>query len=112
MSWLSQAVSEFLFSIDSNLSYKFIEVCASGTDIPRSLAIKTTAQMIHNSLRETQTTSKWPPTPREIVESNDGINKNLFNLISWIAHPRGQIGNNGRAVMLPKSKVQKVLQIT
>ena len=67
--------------------------------------------MIRNSLRETQILSKWPPTPQEMVESNDDIDTNLFNLISWIVHPRGQIANNGR-VMLPKSKAQKVLQIT
>ena len=73
---------EFLFSSDSNLSYEFIKVCASGTRIPRSVAIKTTAQMVHNSLRETQTLSKWPPTPQQIVESNDDISTNLFNLIS------------------------------
>ena len=62
--------------------------------------------MIYNSLRETQTISKWPPTPQEIVESNDDINRNLFNLISWVVHLRGQI------VMLSKSKAQKMLQIT
>ena len=103
--------SEFLFSSDSNLLYEFIKACASGTGIPRSIAIKTTAQMIHNSLRETQTLSKWPPIPQEIVESNDDIDTNLFNLISWILHPRGLIANN-RRVMLPKSKAQKVLQTT
>ena len=67
--------------------------------------------MIRNSLRETQILSKWPPTPQEMVESNDDIDTNLFNLISWIVHPRGQIANNGK-VMLPKSKAQTVLQIT
>ena len=35
--------SKFLFSSDSNLSYEFIKACASGTSIPRSAAIKTTA---------------------------------------------------------------------
>ena len=44
--------SEFLFPSDSNLLYKFIKVCASGTGIPRSVAIKTTVQMIHNFLFE------------------------------------------------------------
>ena len=74
--------SEFLFSSDSNLSYEFIKACASRTGISRSVAIKATTQMIHNSLHETQTLSKWPPTPQEIVESNDDIDTNLFNLIS------------------------------
>ena len=40
--------SEILFSSDSNLSYKFVKACASGTGIPRSVAIQITAQMIHN----------------------------------------------------------------
>ena len=92
--------SEFLFSSDSNLSYEFIKACASRTGISRSVAIKATTQMIHNSLHETQSLSKWPPTPQEIVESNDDIDTNPFKLISWIV-PRGQIANNGR-VMLPK----------
>ena len=35
----------------------------------------------------------------------------LFNLMSWIVHPRCQIANNGK-VMSPKSKLQKVLEIT
>ena len=45
--------SEFLFSSDSNLSNEFPKTCASGTGIPRSIAIKATAQMIHNSLQKT-----------------------------------------------------------
>ena len=71
------------------MSYEFIKACASETDIPRSVAIKTTAHMIHNSLPETQTTHEWPSTPQEVVESNDDIDTNLFNLISWIVHLRG-----------------------
>ena len=67
--------------------------------------------MIDNSLRETETTSKWLPTPQEIVESNDDIDTNLFNITSWIVHSRGQIANKGRA-LLPKLKAQKVLQVT
>ena len=35
----------------------------------------------------------------------------LFNLMSWIVHPRCQIANNGK-VMSAKSKLQKVLEIT
>ena len=65
---------------------------------PRSVAIKTTAQIIHNFPREIQTTCKWPPIPQEIVESNDDMVTNLFNLISWIVHLRGQIVNNGSYV--------------
>ena len=35
---------EFFFLIsDSNLLYEFVKACASGTDIPKSVAIKTTA---------------------------------------------------------------------
>ena len=32
-----------LFLSDSNLLYEFIKACASGTDIPKSVATKTTA---------------------------------------------------------------------
>ena len=35
--------SKFLFSNDLNLPYKFIKACASGTGIPRPVAIKTSA---------------------------------------------------------------------
>ena len=38
--------------------------------------------MLHNSLREIQTTIKWPATPQEIAETNDDINTNFFNLIT------------------------------
>ena len=51
--------------------YEFIKVCASGAGVPRSVAIKTTAQLIDNLLRDTQTASKWSPTPQEIFVSND-----------------------------------------
>ena len=67
-----------------------------GTGISRSVAIKATVQMIHNSPRETHTTSKYHPTPQEIVLSNNDIDTNLFYLISWIAHLRGQVAKNGR----------------
>ena len=74
--------SEFPFSSDSNLSCEFIKTCASETGIPRSAAIKTTVQMIYNSVRQTQTTIKLPSTPQEIVESNDDINKSFqFNVV-------------------------------
>ena len=62
------------------------------------------------SLNNSQLKSKWPPT-EEIVEANDEINTNLFNLVLWIVHPRAQIANNGR-IMIPKSKTQNELQIT
>ena len=78
--------SEFLFSRDPDLLYEFIKVCASGAGVPRSVAIKTTAQLIDNSLRDTQTASKWSPTPQEIVDSNDTIDTNHSNLISWNNH--------------------------
>ena len=51
--------------------------------------------------------SKWLPTSHEIVESNDDIDTNLFDLISWIVYPRCQIGNNVRVVT--QIKAQKVL---
>ena len=42
----------------SDFFSKFIKVCASGTSIPRLVAIKTTTQTIRNSLCETQTLRK------------------------------------------------------
>ena len=42
--------SEFLFSRDPDLLYEFIKVCASGAGVPRSVAIKTTAQLITRSV--------------------------------------------------------------
>ena len=105
--------------VSQNFFFQVIQVCCMDLlrhvhleqVVPRSVAIKTTTQLIHNLLCDTQATNKWSPTPQEIIESNDDINTNLFNLISWIVHPRDQISNNGR-VMLHKSKAQKVLQIT
>ena len=103
--------TEYILSSDSNMSYEVIKSCASGQGIPKYVAIKATAQMLHDSIREIQSTVEWPPAPQDIIEANNDVDTDLFNLISWIIHPKGRIGDNGR-VMLPKSKAQKVSQIT
>ena len=102
--------SEYVLSGDNNMPYNVIKSSVSGQGIPRSVAIKTTAQMIHRSIRESQAPILWPPSPQDIIELDDDVSTDLHNFVSWVVQPRGQIGDNGR-VKLPKSKAQKVLQI-
>ena len=62
------------------------------------------------SAKQTLSNKSWPPTPDEIISTKYEINKDLFNLISWIMYPCGQPDDRG-LVKLSKSKAEKVLQV-
>ena len=102
---------EYVVSSDVSLSYDVIKAYASGNGIPKYVTIKTTAQLLSNSIRDNlQTTFNWPPTPQDIIEESSDVDIDLYNLLAWIIFPRGQIGKNGR-VELPKTKAEKVSQL-
>ena len=62
------------------------------------------------SIKSTPCEKLWPPTSDHIISTKYEINKDLFNLISWIMYPCGQPDDRG-LVKLSKSKAEKVLQV-
>ena len=66
--------------------------------------------IINASIKSTLNEKPWPPTPDNIISAKYKINKHLFNLISRIIYPCGQLDDTG-LVKLPKSNTEKVLHV-
>ena len=76
--------------------------------LPNSLTFKKMVK-INASVKSTLSEKPWPPTPDDIISRDYQVNKDLFNLISWIIYPCRQLDDTG-LVKLPKPKAEKVLQ--
>ena len=66
--------------------------------------------IINALIKSTLNEKPWPPTPDNIISAKYKINKHLFNLISRIIYPCGQLDDTG-LVKLPKSNTEKVLHV-
>ena len=54
----------------------------------------------------------WPPTPQDIINSEDTCHRSLYNFISWIASPNSCMdgGVSGRLSKTKSTKVDKICQ--
>ena len=72
--------------------------------MPNSLTYKKIGKTVNASIKSRLSAKQWPPTPGDIISTKYEINKDLFNLISWIIYPCGLLDDTG-LVKLPKSKL-------
>ena len=93
--------AEYALANQLNMSYKVIKSCISGGGIPKYVAIKTIAQMLHHSLHVNEMIIKWSPTHQHIVTMYYDRDINNANLVSWIIYREEK-------VKLSNSKVEKV----
>ena len=55
--------------------------------------------MLHTELIDDleNQTQQWPPTPNDIIQSENVVNKYLFNQIAWIIEPNQSLKQDGLA---------------
>ena len=99
--------SELVVSKENDSLFNAENIVSS---LPCSLVLKKVGNIVHNSVKSTTKDSSWPPTPQDIIESNCEINKDLFNLLSWIICPDSKLDDSGIAT-IPKTKREKVRQL-
>ena len=100
---------EFVVSKETDKSDDFSNIQLISS-LPSSLTFKRPVKMINTSIKSTITDKPWSPTRDDIISTKYNLNKHLFNLICWIIYSCGQLDDTGM-VKLPKSKVEKVIQI-
>ena len=96
---------EYDLASQLHMSYKVIKSCVSGWGIPKYVAIKTIAQMLHHLLHVNEIKVKWSPKHQLIVTTNNDRDIDNVNLVSWIIYPKER-------VKLSYWKVEKVSWVT
>lgn len=102
--------SEFVYRSGVELVADCVNAALLGGGIPKSLTLKSTARIIHESINESKENIKWPPTPQDIIDSESNVNMDLHNELAWIVNPNGQLDDDGR-VQLSKTKATKLVQV-
>ena len=89
-----------------------IKSAAAGGAISKTASIRNTARMLHTELIDDleNQTQQWPPTPNDIIQSENVVNKYLFNQIAWIIEPNQSLNQDGLA-NLSDRKTLKVKQM-
>ena len=78
--------SEYVVPADVNILPDAIHAISTGEGITNYLQLKSIAQNISKEI-QSKPKKPWPPTPQDIVESEETYNKRLFNFIAWIVSP-------------------------
>ena len=107
---MSNSKTEYIISEEKDKMIDF-DGFSSNSSLPSSVLLKRVGKFINGSIKTKSNEKLWPPTPEDIITTKYDVNRDLYNLLSWIIFPKGQLGDNG-IVKLPSTKVEKVLQIT
>ena len=101
--------SEYVYSSDIRILPDAIHSNVTGEGITNHIQLKSISRMISQNI-QCHPKYPWPPTPQQIIESDDLIDKRLYNMIAWIVNPNGYIGKDGY-VNLTTRKSTKVSEI-
>ena len=82
---------EYDLASQLHMSYKVIKSCVSGWGIPKYVAIKAIAQMLHHLLHVNEIKVKWSPKHQLIVTTNNDRDIDNVNLVSWIIYPKERV---------------------
>ena len=102
----------YILPSEINLTANCIKSAAAGGAISKTASIRNTARMLHKELIDDleNQTQQWPPTPNDIIQSENVVNKYLFNQIAWIIEPNQSLNQDGLA-NLSDRKTLKVKQM-
>ena len=102
-------VSEYVLPSGFDFVPNAISTLATGGGIQNSMMLKNLARKITYEIQSRPKTP-WPPTPHQIIDSEDDVNVDLYNLLALIVNPKSCIDNTG-IVRLSESKAIKVNNI-
>ena len=101
--------TEFIMSSEVNILPDVIHSIVPGKGITNHLQLKAISRLISKNI-QSQEKYSWPPTPQEIIERDDMLDKRLYNIIAWIVSPNSYMGKDGY-VNLSSHKATKVSEI-
>ena len=105
----SSTTSEFVYSSSIHFTPGAISSAVTGNGIETSLMLKNLARRISNQIKS-RPKNPWPPTPQQIIQSEDDVNMNLYNFLALVASPYSTIDNTC-TVRLSESKATKITKI-
>ena len=103
------SASEFIMSSDITILPDAIHSIVTGKGITNLLQLKAISRLISKDI-QSQEKYSWPPTPQEIIERDDMLDKRMYNIIAWIVSPNSYMGKDGY-VNLSSNKATKVSEI-
>ena len=105
----SKVCSEYVYSSRTDFTPGLIQSAITGNGIETSIMVKNLASRIGHNIKA-RPQSDWPPTPQQIIESNDDVNMDLYNFLALLVSPGSSIDNTG-TVRLSESKTKKVVKL-
>ena len=105
----SANTSEYVLSSDMSILPDAINSIVTGEGITNHLQLKAISRLISKNI-QSQPKYAWPPTPQEIIDRDDLLDKRLYNLIAWVVSPNSYMGRDGY-VNLSTRKSVKVSEI-
>ena len=105
----SKTVSEYVYSSSVDFAPGVIQSAITGNGIETSIMVKNLASRITASIKA-RPNIDWPPTPQEIIESDDDVNMDLYNFLALLVSLDSSFDNTG-TVRISESKTTKIIKI-
>ena len=87
-----------------------IHAINTGKSITNHIQLRSISRSISDEIKCDVPNQPWPPTPQNLIELDDPLNRRLFNLVSWIISPNSYAGKDG-FVKFSDRKAIKVKEI-
>ena len=99
-------ISEYVLPSYIDFLPNVVNLLAAENDIQNSLMLKSITCTISEEIKSRPLTL-WPPTPQQIIDSEDNVSIKLYNLLALIVSPNSSIDHTG-TVRLSEVKATKV----
>ena len=87
-----------------------IHAINTGQGITNHIQLRSISRSISDEIKCDVLSQPWLPTPQNLIEAADPLNRRLFNLVSWIVSPNSYASKDG-FVKLSDRKAVKVKEI-
>ena len=101
--------SEYVLPSDRSVLPNAIHSIVTGSGITNHIQLKALSRQISKNI-QSHPKLPWPPTPQDVIEGNEILDKRLYNVIAWIVSPSSYLGKDGYVNLLP-GKATKVSEI-
>ena len=106
----SDKASEYILLSDMSVLPDSIHAINTGQGITNHIQLRSISRSISDEIKCDVLSQPWLPTPQNLIEVDDPLNRRLFNLVSWIVSPNSYARKDG-FVKLSDRKAVKVKEI-
>ena len=101
----SKTLLEYVYSSSVDFAPGVIQSAIIGNGMETSMMVKNLASRINASIKACPDIA-WPPTPQEIIETENDVNMDLYNFLVLLVSQDSSFDNTG-TVRISKSKTTK-----